>query len=480
MNRFVNRSAFLFLLYVLLISGPALANTTPKNIIIMISDGMGPTAVTAAREYYGELVLDEIMAGSIRTRSHSSAVTDSAAGATAFSTGVRTYNRAVNVGPDKKPLFNLLQEARRKGMQTGLVVTSPIAHATPAAFSSYAEHRKLMFDIALQQSKSGIELILGGGYDDWLPKSKGGCRVDDRNLLKELANKGYNKAVYKNNKLQIAALPAIGLFAKSNLDYMIDHNDKSGPELVEMVSKSLELLSNSDKGFFLMIEGSRIDHAGHDNDPASKMHEIKAYDKTMRKVLEFARKDKQTLVISVSDHETGGMSIGRLRGTKSHYEWKPDELRKVTASSSFMAKQIIAGADPAGTVLKYTGFKKLTKRENIRLNELTMLARMEKKTKPACSGKWQKHELAKMLKKKKTTTAEKKLRYWISNKMSRAALVGWTTYGHTGVDVNLYATGPGHEQFQGNFKNTHIAKVIANMLDLKRIKQQMQHYNSAR
>lgn len=461
----------------LVLSGQIFAQedqTRPRNIIFMIGDGFGPTAVTAAREYYGQLSLDEILVGTVQTRSHSHAVTDSAAGATAFATGVRTDNRAVSVSPDKKPLRTLLQEAKAKGMATGLIATSPIAHATPAAFSAHAEHRKLMFDIALQQSNAGIDLLLGGGYEDWLPKAKGGCRIDGKDLLKKLKSKGYHTASYKNDRLQIPGLPAIGLFAKGNLDYMIDHNDKSGPELKEMTAQALALLSKKKSGFFLMIEGSRIDHAGHDNDPASKLHEIKAYDETVKLVLDFAKRDGQTLLISVSDHETGGMSLGR----DDIYNWRPEVLRKVTASSTYMAKRIIKGDKPVATFLKYSGLKKnqLSRSEQKKLIQLAKIAR--KAQEKSCSGKWLKKNLAKMKSaSRKPHSPEKQLRYWISRKISKHALVGWTTFKHTGVDVNLYAYGPSHELLRGNHKNTHIAKVIADVMDFRKVQKQIKLYS---
>lgn len=450
----------------------------PQNIIFMISDGLGPSAITAAREYYGELSLDEILVGTIQTRSHSSAVTDSAAGATAFATGVRTYNRAVSVAPDKTPLVTLLEDAKAQGMKTGLVATSPIAHATPAAFSAHAVHRKLMYDIAQQQAESGTDLLLAGGYDDWLPKEQGGCRTDGRNLLNELHSKGYQKAVFQKDSLNIPALPAIGLFAKGNLDYMIDHSDSSGPTLQQMTSKALSILSRQTSGFFLMIEGSRIDHAAHVNDPVSKLHEIKSYDDTVRTVLDFARKDGRTLVISVSDHETGGMTIGRRTGDKSYYKWRPDVLRSVKASTNYIANRIIAGDDPKMTVLKYTGLETINKQEQAQLTELAMQARQKKKTSSACSSKWYKKDLPQKLKNRKKISAKKRLMYWIGERISREAHIGWTTYGHTGIDVNLYAFGPSHEKFRGSHKNTHIAAVIAELMQFTRVRAQIkQHTN---
>lgn len=480
----MNRTSLIFISLLFLVSSTPswceeTENDKPKNIILMISDGFGPTAVAAAREYWGKLYLDDILVGTVRTRSNSHAVTDSAAGATAFATGVRTYNRAVSVDPDKKPLTTLLIESKKSGMATGLVATSSISHATPAAFSSHALHRKLMYDIAEQQAKLGIDLLMAGGRDDWLPLNESGCRPDGKNLLKQLVDKGYHQASYQRGVLSLNQLPAIGLFAKSNLDYAIDRDKNSGPTLAQMANKAIKLLSKQPNGFFLMIEGSRIDHAGHINDPITKLHEIKAYDETVKIVLDFAKKDKQTLVVSVSDHETGGMTLGRRVGDISHYDWRPDVLRGVSVSSETIARRIIAGADPLKTFTQYTGLSKLNKNDQKRLIQLSKQARAVKKPKNPCKGKWRKQELSKRLanKKPKKISAKKRLIYWIAERISREAWVGWTTYGHTGTDVYLYAYGKAHEHFRGSHKNTEIATIMAQLMGYQHILQQASRWS---
>lgn len=458
----------------------AAEHPAPHNIIIMISDGFGPTALTAAREYWGNLTLDSILVGTIRTRSYSSAVTDSAAGGTAYATGVRTYNRAVSVDPDKQPLTTLLEEARDRGMATGLVVTSAIAHATPAVFSAHVVHRKLMYDIAAQQAKEGIDLLLGGGLDDWLPVSKGGCRNDGRDLIQELRTKGYHQATFKHGVLNVESLPAIGLFAMGNMDYVIDHNDASGPTLTQMAVRAVELLSKRPQGFFLMIEGSRIDHAEHVNDPTTALHEIKAYDDTVKAVLKFAREDGRTLVVSVSDHETGGMSLGRRIGNKSYYSWRPEVLKGGTASTARIADRIIDGAEPLKTVLKYSGLKALNEQDRGHLIKLSKQARAAGRAKNECSTKWRGQDLARHLSDKsgKKITPRKRLMYWLGERISREALIGWTTYAHTGVDINLYAFGPDSEKFRGNHNNTAVARIIADVMGFRRIQAQAKRWMS--
>ncbi|MDH5178795.1 MAG: alkaline phosphatase [Gammaproteobacteria bacterium] len=450
--------------------------TPPRNIILMISDGLGPSAITAAREYYGSFALDEFFTGTIRTHSHDSAVTDSAAAATALATGVRTRNRVIGLAPDKTPLRTIMQEAKARNMATALIVTTPVTHATPAAFVAHVQHRKLMYDVAEQEANSGTDLLLGGGTMDWLPATKGGCRPDKQDLLSMLKQRGYHTATYQNNTLQIPALPAIGLFSRDNMDYVIDRRADSGPGLAEMTRQALVQLAKHQQGFILMVEGSRIDHAAHDNDAAAMLEEIRAYDETARVVLDFAKRDGATLVISVSDHETGGMSIGRDRDNKSYYAWRPEVLRKVRASSTAIAKLIIAGADPVSTVLKYTGLPGLTVQEQQELVQLSHAARETYKQSSGCSSRWQAGELQEKLKKPWKVSAVKQLRYWISEKVSQHALVGWTTHGHTGTDINLYAYGPGYENFRGNFPITYIAKAVAELMDFKRISAQIRKY----
>lgn len=396
--------------------------TGPKNVIVMITDGFGPASVTLARTLNGApLQLDRMIRGTIRTKSADSLVTDSAAGATSYSCGLKTNNTFVAVDPRGRACGTILEAAQKKGMRTGLVVTSRITDATPASFSSHSVTRYAQEFIASQQVTKGIDIMFGGGRDYYLPKSEGGLREDGKNLLDEAAKAGVSVATTLNQFNAISKMPTLGLFGMGHLDYTIDRNLEQ-PTLAQMVAKALSLLEkDSPKGFFLMVEGSRIDHAGHDNDAATHYREVLAYDDALKEIITFAEKDGDTLVVSVSDHETGGLTLGVTPRDGSYpvYDWYPDVLRPVQASAYKMAAAIRAAA-PNGSEEQLLEAAKTVLREKAGLElsqeDLILLA-------PALSS---------------NPTGIPLLNV-IGNIIAYRAGIAWTTLGHTGVDINLYS-----------------------------------------
>jgi alkaline phosphatase len=336
-----------------------------RNLIFMVSDGMGPTSLSLTRSYkqfteglpYGnQLVLDKHMIGQSRTRSSSSLVTDSAAGATAFSCGMKSYNGAISVLDDHSPCGTVLEAAKLAGYMTGLVVTTRITDATPATFAAHVNMRSeedLIAEQMVGQHPLGrvVDMMLGGGKCHFLPNTThGSCRADDKDIVKLARSKGYS---YASNRKEFDALklgnavdlPILGLFADTDIPYEIDRRNENHiyPSLDEMATTALKALSEATKdskhGFFLMIEGSRIDHAGHANDPAAQVHEVLAYDKTMAVVLDFLQKDSTPgVMVSTSDHETGGLATARqLHPTYPEYFWYPGVLANVSHSAERLA-----------------------------------------------------------------------------------------------------------------------------------------------
>ena len=311
-----------------------------RNLIFMVSDGMGPTSLSLTRSFRQAesglpiddvLVLDKYMIGSSRTRSTSSVVTDSGAGATAFSCGRKSYNGAISVLPDHSPCGTVLEAAKRAGYMTGLVVTTRITDATPACFAAHVNRREEEDRIAEQMVGDHplgrvVDLMLGGGRCHFLSNgTEGSCRGDDKDIVDLAKSNGFN---YVDDRESFdglnfgsgVSLPLLGLFARTDIPYEIDREkqDDIYPSLDEMARTALGALSaattDSDKGFFLMIEGSRIDHAGHGNDPVAQVHEVLAYDKTFASVLDFLDKDEtQGVLVGTSDHETGGLATARRK-----------------------------------------------------------------------------------------------------------------------------------------------------------------------
>ncbi len=405
---------------------------TPRNVILFIGDGFGPAYETMGRGYAEEVLpLDSILVGSIQTYSTSNRVTDSAAGATAFSTGVKTYNGAIAVDTTGNPRATLLEAAEHRGMVTGLVATSRITHATPAAFAAHVDARSKEAEIAAQMLEHGVEVLFGGGQRYFLPDTLGGRRRDGRNLLEEARQKGYVVVTDRAAWDTLRTAPALALFTPSHMSYEIDRDPAREPSLAEMTQKALELLqANQKNGFFLMVEGSRIDHAGHVHDPAAAVREVLAFNEAIATALAFARRDGNTLIVSTADHETGGLSLGREVDGQSIYNWYPEVLKRVRMSTEQMAARTHSFSD-AKRFLTEAGISDLTS-EEVRLLQESL---GDRRTLMDVYGQI----------------------------ISRRALIGWTTHGHTGVDVLVYATGPGAEIFRGLQDNTHIGRGIARL-----------------
>ncbi|MCZ7556593.1 MAG: alkaline phosphatase [Bacteroidia bacterium] len=277
----------------------------PGNIIFMIGDGMGTgqlSALVLAKP--GAAVLEFPVAGLSATQSATHFVTESAAGGTALSTGYRTNNASVGLRSDGKPAQTLLEFARDLGKAVGVIATSSVTHATPASFLAHVSSRKLEFDIAEQMAASGADVIFGGGRQWFLPEGQGGKRTDGRNLLSEMQNKGYTVSVTQNP-------PADG----SDKAIWLTANDGTAPApgrkptSAEMLGEALRLLSKKEHGFVLMLEGSQIDWACHDNDFARTRDELLDFDNAVRIALDFAAKDGNTLIVVTADHETGGLGV---------------------------------------------------------------------------------------------------------------------------------------------------------------------------
>ena len=273
----------------------------PKNIILFIGDGMGLAHIYASMTANGgSLFLQNFVhCGFSKTYSTSDYITDSGAGGTALACGVKTYNGAIGVGPDKQPVENIREMAEKKGLKTGLVSTSAINHATPASFMAHQASRSSYDDIAADFLKSKIDVFIGGGVRFFEN------RKDGRNLSKELRDKGY-QVLYKIEDIQkVKSGKLAGLTAE-------EHNAPMpgrGEMLVPATETAINLLSQGKKGFFLMVEGSEIDFLAHNNQAPGVIRETLDMDRAVGVALAFAAKNKETLIIVTADHETGGMTI---------------------------------------------------------------------------------------------------------------------------------------------------------------------------
>ena len=276
---------------------------TPKNVILLISDGTGLSQISSAYFYKeGEpnyTRFKEI--GFIKTSSSKEDVTDSAAGATAFASGIKTYNGAIGVTPDSLDIATLVELVQDKKIKTGVVATSSIQHATPAAFYGHQVSRRFYEALSMDLYNSDIDFFAGGGLKFF------NKRKDSVDLMKKMRDKGF----YMNTEKLATAKELEGhskagfLLAEDGMPKMQENRGDFLPNAAEL---GIDFLNN-ENGFFLIVEGSQIDWGGHANEAEYVIQELLDFDKMLGKVLDFAEKDGNTLVVVVSDHETGGFTL---------------------------------------------------------------------------------------------------------------------------------------------------------------------------
>ena len=286
------------------------AGQAPKNVILLIGDGMGPAQVTLARlsltDSSPALNVDSMpYTGFVKTQSADSTITDSAAAGSAIATGFKTNNGVISTLPDGTPVQTILEASQKIGKATGIVSTVTITDATPAAFGSHAASRKSQADIAPQFLEKKIDVILGGGKMFFTPKStEQSKREDDRDLIAEAKSLGYSFVDTQDTLLAANGTKLLGLFQVGPFTFQSPE-----PTLAEMAQKAIETLSADKDGFFLMVEGGQIDWKCHDNIAPDAVKQILDFDAAVGKALDFARKKGDTLVIVTADHETGGLTI---------------------------------------------------------------------------------------------------------------------------------------------------------------------------
>jgi alkaline phosphatase len=346
-----------------------------------------------------------------------------------MASGTKTTNLFVGVDPDGNPLTSILEKAERAGMSTGIVVTREVTDATPAAFSSHVRDRyDDEMEIAIQQINSGVDLLVGGGLEMFTTTADGGKREDGRNLVAEAEAMGYTVATSRAAWDANNSLPVIGLLAQDKLAYEIDRRSSDAPSLAELTERAIQLLDDSASGFFLLVEGSRIDLAGHDNDAVAHLHDLIEFDESVKAALDFARQDGNTLVVSVSDHETGGLTVGRS------YKWFPELLADFTASHDTVVTRLQNGMEPREALRQYYAINDVTDEEEALLKSLD-----------------------------RRNDYDRALGQIVGDRL----LIDWASLGHTAVDVNLYAFGPGSENFRGHFDNTWLGIKLPELLGLE-------------
>ena len=281
-----------------------------KNVILMVGDGMGLAQVTALMlaENYNPVNIERASVGGfVKTYSANNRVTDSAASGTTYASGEKTNNGYLSVRPDGTPMESILQKAEKAGLATGLVVTTNIQHATPGAFYAHNPDRNDYEGISLELLVSGVDVAIGGGAKYMTD------RKDGRNIVEELKTKGYTMTDNLAGLAGVSRGSAMAIYEGGGLPLVAKGRD---PEyLSDATAKALDILTANTSGtsaaggFFLMVEGSYIDSAGHSNDAEALMGEMRDFDKAVGVAFDYADKHPETVVIVLADHETGGLTL---------------------------------------------------------------------------------------------------------------------------------------------------------------------------
>lgn len=430
------------------------AESKITNVIMIVADGMGPAFPTAYRYYADnpstpnveQTIFDKHLVGMSSTypAEESGRVTDSAAGATALAAGVKTYNSAISVDVNKQPVETVLQRAKALGKKTGVVVTSQVNHATPAAYISHNESRRNYNDIADSYIDNGIQVdvLLGGGWQYFIR--------EDRNLINEFKQAGFD---YIDNFEQLSKTNInnnlLGLFADVGLPPAIDNG---GGKLLEMTKTALSHLENPN-GFFMLVEASQVDWAAHSNDINSAMAEMHDLAKTLAYLESYVASHPNTQVILTADHSTGGLTLA----AKGEYRWSPEMLREMQLSTSAAAQTL------ADNSITEESLSTLLANITLEEDDITQVITAKEK---ALSKLQAYSELTPEQQKKQRKPSVKYALYRALNSIiDRKTNTGWTTSGHTAVDVPVYAIGAKSHIFGGLIDNTDIAKGVFTLIE---------------
>ncbi|KON90257.1 alkaline phosphatase [Sporosarcina globispora] len=423
----------------------------PQNVILMIGDGMGIGQIEIARklEYGkdGRLFLESLPhTALVHTESANNFVTDSAAGGTALAIGKKTNNEMIGVTPDGKEADSILDLFKKNGKKAGVISTNTVTDATPAAFTASVSNRwSGQEEIARQQLNNEVDVLMGGGRAYFSQEKQSG-----NDLIKDARLKGYDYARNRVEMQNSKGEKLLGLFNKGYMNYKLDRPLKNSkePSLKEMTEKAISVLSKGKQGFFLMAEGARIDHASHAGDITSIWKETIEFDEAVKYAVEWAKKDKKTLVLVVADHETMGISASEPLNIQ--------QLKEIKATPQYMVSQFKRD-EIRGTYRSESVKDVLKKYANIDLTEQEIdafngkLINTDSQVYPQYLAAW---EIGSLI-------AEKYHGGILTNKVRSLSSTG----GHTGNMIPLFAYGNGSETFSGVMENTDIPKRIARLMN---------------
>ncbi len=478
----MKKIAILFLLTVCLSFMNGATNNTfkgkaPKYVFLFIGDGMALSQISSTEIYLGSessktpgvkmLAFTQFPSqGVTTTYDAGSFITDSASAGTAIATGNKTLNGVVNMDTTKTVKYTTMAEmAKQKGYKIGIVSSVSLDHATPACFYAHQPSRGNYYEIGLELANSNFDYFGGGGFLSPTGKNK------DKESVFDVAKKnGYKVAVTKSefskltkNDGKVLAVNEI-LADGNSLNYELDRAE-SDLSLADFTAKGIELLDNKN-GFFMMVEGGKIDWACHANDAMSAIKDVVAFDNAIKKAIEFQKKyPNDTLIIVTGDHETGGMSIGfagteymtfftKLKDQKISYVKFDEEIKKLKSGNPSLKfddvmpiiKTSFGLTTEAGKDLSLTPYELNQLKDAFAQSMIDAKARVKDETSIIAYGTYD------------------PLSVTITHILNRKAGIAWTTYSHSGVPVQTYASGVGQNLFDGYYDNTDLYKKITSIM----------------
>lgn len=451
-----------FILFVMILNLANAQNKEVKNIILMIPDGTSTSVLSVSRWYQNtnSLAVDPYICGLVKTHSSNAPIGDSAPTGSAYATGHLSQTKFISTYPDYsvhnletmdkfeafQPLFTILEASKLQQKATGLVATSYFPHATPAAFAAHHPSRSAYEILSKQMVFNNIDVVFAGGTYFLNQRED---KIDMTKVLKA------NNVLYTSNISEFRSFTGSkiwALFSEWSMSNDIDRDPDKEPSLSEMTEKAIEVLSQNKKGFFLMVEGSKVDWSAHDNDPVGVITEYLAFDRAVAKAIDFAKTDGSTAVIVLPDHGNGGISLGNSQTSRGYdrktYSELFDNLKKAKRT-----------AEHFGLEFKSSPTEKEIKQYFLQIFGINDLIISEKNT---IRTFYQYEELVKKGKNNKNPTNINRI---IANIINSRNPIGWTTTGHTGEDVFLAIYHPNQYRPMGLVQNTDINRYMCEILN---------------
>lgn len=461
---------FFHVLLLVLVAATASAQGKAKYVFYFIGDGMGVNQVNGTEMYLAESQDNRIgvkpltftqfpVINMASTFSATNSITDSAAAGTALATGGKTYNGAIGVDDHKEKLTSVAEMAKRSGVKVGITTSVSVDHATPAAFYAHQANRSMYYEIAMDLTKAGFDFYAGGGF---LKPTTTYDKQEAPSIFPIIEAAGYTIARgYADYKAKASSARKMVLIQEegaspSALPYAIDRK-KGDLTLAQITESAIAFLTKgNNNGFFLMVEGGKIDWACHSNDAAAAFKEVIDMDEAVKLAFEFYKKHpKETLIVITADHETGGITLGRKEG----YNMQLKALSYQTQSLDLLSDRIKELRKSKDHKVTWEEIKELLGETMGFWSKLPISWEHEKMLRDCYEASFSKK--ANLAMEKSLYSESEPLAKRAKEVINEIARVGWTSGSHTAGYVPVYAIGAGSELFMGKIDNTDIPKRIA-------------------